>query len=64
MATFQKHWITPGAAVFTVHGPKVALLRLLTLGLKTTNVEYLLFLKKLTDTPKDFFRRTGRESWI
>ena len=41
MATFQKHWITPGAAVFTVHGPKVALLRLLTLGLKTTNVEYL-----------------------
>ena len=22
MATFQKHWITPGAAVFTVHGPK------------------------------------------
>ena len=26
MATFQKHWIRPGAAVFTVHGPKVALL--------------------------------------
>ena len=26
MATFQKHWITSGAAVFTVHGPKVALL--------------------------------------
>ena len=26
MATFQKHWITTGAAVFTVHGPKVALL--------------------------------------
>ena len=26
MATFQKHWITPGAAVFTVHGPKLALL--------------------------------------
>ena len=28
MATFQEHWITPGAAVFTVHGPKVALLNL------------------------------------
>ena len=26
MSTFQKHWITTGAAVFTVHGPKVALL--------------------------------------
>eukprot|EP00964_Phaeocystis_antarctica_P021139 scaffold11704_cov72-Phaeocystis_antarctica.AAC.1 len=26
MATFQEHWIRPGAAVFTVHGPKVALL--------------------------------------
>ena len=26
MATFQKHWITPGAAVFTKHGPQVTLL--------------------------------------
>ena len=26
MTTFQKHWITSGAAVFTKHGPQVTLL--------------------------------------
>ena len=26
MAAFQRHWVTPGAAVFTKQGPKVALL--------------------------------------